>query len=148
MDVFEAAYRVAHDYRDGGAAGLARKMGVHSGTFLNELNQNQETHKLGLGTAVRMSTAADDTRILDAFADTMGRITLPAPPLTFPCDTELIALLLQRDRKAGEFARVIEAALADGRITRAEVPAIRVWGLQLIRAVTEIMVRMESAAHD
>ena len=42
MDVFEAAYRVAHDFRPDGAVGLARRLGKNPGTLLNKLNPHHQ----------------------------------------------------------------------------------------------------------
>lgn len=44
MDVLHAAYVVAHEFKPKGAVGLAAKLGVNPGTFLNRVNPEQETH--------------------------------------------------------------------------------------------------------
>lgn len=148
MDVFEAAYRVAHDYQPAGAVGLARALGKNPGTLLNEINPHQETHKLGLGDAVLMSTATGDTRILEAFAATLQHVVVPLPAKGFACDTELIALILKRDQKAGEFARTLDAALADGRISRAEAQQLKHWGLKMVQSMMQLITRLEGMADD
>lgn len=148
MDVFEAAYRVGHDFRPDGAVGLARLMGRNPGTLLNKLNPNQETSTLGLGDAVLMSTISGDPRILEAFALTMKRGVFELPQPGFPCDTDLISLVLRRERKQGEFARVLEAALGDGRISRAEAVELSRWGRLVIQRWVELITRLESIGDD
>lgn len=148
MDVFEAAYRVAHDFEPNGAVGLARLMGKNPGTLLNKLNPHQETHLLSLADAVQMSTITGDRRVLEAFADTLGCGVFPLPRGGFACDAELIGLILQRDVKVGEFGRVLDRALADGRINRAEGRALRRWGLEVITAVMELVSRLEAMSDD
>lgn len=146
MDPLTAAHKVAHDFRDGGAVALARLMTKNPGTFLNELNPDQEGHKLGLATAVLMTELADDNRVIESWAQQRGLMVLPVPADHFPHDTELIALLLKRDRKAGEFARVIDEALENGEISHHEAALIRAWGHRLIASVMELVVRLESIA--
>lgn len=148
MDVFDAAYRVAHDFRPDGAAGLARKLGKNPGTFLNKLNPGQETHKLTLEEAVLVSTATGDRRILEAFAATLGCGVFELPAAGWACDSELISLLLRRDQKTGEFARVLDRALEDGRICRAEARELRLWGMRVVQTMVELVARLESMCHD
>lgn len=148
MDVFEAAYRVAHDFQPNGAVGLARLMGKNPGTLLNKLNPHQETHLLSLADAVQMSTITGDTRILQAFADTLGCAVFALPDGGFACDAELIGLILKRDQRNGEFARALDRALADGRISRAEARELRRWGLTVITSVMELISRLEGMSDD
>lgn len=143
MDAMIAAYRVAHDYKPGGAVGLARKLGVSTGTFLNEVNPEQETHKLGIGRAVAMSVAAGDARILHAFADTLGYIAIPKPDLSNVSDGALLDLFLARDEAGGCFAATVRESLADGDISPAELEAIRESAYRLAASLLEIVSRLE-----
>lgn len=143
MNVLDAAYRVAHDFRPDGAVGLARQMGVASGTFLNEVNPEQETHKLGLGRAVAMSIAANDFRILLAFADTCGFLAIPKPDLSDVSDQALLDLWLARDEAAGRFAETVRRAIDDGSINAAEFSAIKSTAFRYAAAVLEIVARLE-----
>lgn len=148
MDIFEAAYRLAHDYKPGGAVGLARVMGKNPGTLLNKLNPQQETHALSLADAVQLSTLTGDRRILEAFADTLGCAVFELPQGGFACDAELIGLILRRDVKVGEFGRALDRALADGRVSGAEARELRRWGLAVITAVMELIGRLEAMSDD
>lgn len=148
MDVFDAAYRVAHDFKPDGAVGLARIMGENPGTFLNRLNPNQETHELKLGQAVRMSVAARDRRICEAFADTLGAVVVPLPPKALVCDVDLLTLLLDRDSEQGRFAAELARALEDGRIDRREAEQLRVWALRSIVSLMGLVSRLEAMADD
>lgn len=142
MDVFDAAYRVAHDY-PGGAVALARVLGKNPGTFLNEVNPGQETHKLGMGDAVAASIAARDFRILRAFADACGHLAFPKPPLGGVSDEALLDLFLKRDAALAAFASVIRQALEDGAISEREFRAIRAAGNEYAATVLEIVARLE-----
>lgn len=143
MDVFNAAYRLAHDFRPDGAVGLARKLGINQGTFLNQLNPNTETHGLSLARALQMSVFTGDRRILAAFAAEMGCAVVSLPDLRRKSNRDLLALMLQRDREVGEFAQQVETALADQRISPRELEAIRSAGMEAVGAFLELMARFE-----
>lgn len=144
MDVLYAAYRVAHDFDPPhGAVGLAKKMGIPAGTFLNELNPEAETHKLGLGRAVAMSVAANDARIAHAFADTCGLIAFPKPDLSNVSDAALLDLWLAHAEADGRFAEAVRHALADGSVSEQELSAIRATAYGCAAAALEIVARLE-----
>ncbi|MDD2664406.1 MAG: phage regulatory CII family protein [Dechloromonas sp.] len=143
MDVLRAAYLVAHDFEPSGAVGLAKKMGVPVGTFLNELNPEQETHKLGLGRAVAMSVAAGDVRILHAFADTCGCVAFPKPNLSNVSDEALLDLFLARDEAIGRFAEVVRRALSDGSVSAAELEEIKETAYHSAASLLEIVARLK-----
>lgn len=148
MDVFEAAYRVAHDYqggaaKKGGAVQLAIKMGQNPGTFLNRLNPDQETHKLWLGDAVQMQVVSGDHRILHAMAATLGEVCHPLPDLTDVSDQALLDLICRIGTEGGEFYQAINAGLNRTRFARADYERTREEGLQFIAAIAETMARLE-----
>lgn len=143
MDVFEAAYRVAHDFRPDGAVGLARNLGENPGTLLNKLNPHQETHHLTLGEAVAMSIASGDVRIAQAFAWEVGGAFVRLPPAAAASDLELLTLMLQRDEAGGRFAQTVEQCLEDGRISARDWQAIRDAGVTYVSAFMALMQRFE-----
>jgi hypothetical protein len=143
MDIFDAAYRVAHDFPERGAVGLALKIGKNPGTFLNEVSGTVETAKLGLATAVAMSVAADDPRILHAFADAMGFVAIKRPsPHDDASDQALLDLFLSRDIRAGSFAKAVASAIEDGHISRDEMADIQERAYQAAQAIFDIRSRL------
>lgn len=145
MDLFEAAYRVAHDYRDGeqqGAVALARKMGKHPGTFLNEVNPAQDSHKLGLGDAQVMQLIANDHRIAQAMATNLGGAYFRLPDLSDLSDVALLEVLGRCGAELGDLFRSVNASLADNRISRADFARIEGEGMEAIAAVAEALARM------
>lgn len=142
MDVMDAAYRVAHDFKPNGATGLARQMGLPAGTFLNRVNPEQETHSLPLGMAVAMSVASDDFRILHAFADTCGFVAFKKPDFSRVSDASLLEIVLKRDREEGEFAAVLAAALENGQVSPGEFMAIQSEGYEAAAALLELVERV------
>lgn len=144
MDVLDAAYRVAHDFPDRGAVGLAARLDKNPGTFLNELAAGCETAKLGLGTAVAMSLATGDPRILHAFADALGYVAVCRPdPAAEASDSALLDLFLSRDSLLGEFGLVVQQALADGRISAEEMGDIKRRAYAAVAAIFDIRARLQ-----
>jgi len=117
MDVFEAAYRVAHDFRPDGAVGLARRLGK--------------------------SIASGDARIAQAFAWEMGGVFVKLPTRAGASDLELLTLMLQRDEAGGRFASTVEQCLEDGRISARDWQAIRDAGVGYVSAFMALMQRFE-----
>lgn len=143
MDVLRAAYLVAHGFKPDGAVGLAKVMGIPAGTLSNEVNPEQETHKLGLGRAVAMTVASGDFTILHAFADTCGHLAFPKPDLSNVSDSALLDLFMARDEAAGAFAQAVAAALADGQISHKEFSRIKERAYRHAASVLEIVARLE-----
>lgn len=142
MDVMHAAYLVAHGFKPDGATGLARKIGAPAGTFLNRVNPEQDTHFLPLPMAVAMSIAANDFRILHAFADTCDHLAFPKPDLSKVSDTSLLEMILKRDRELGQFAQALSDALESGDISPAEFARIEQEGYDAAAAQLELIERV------
>lgn len=142
MDVFEAAYRVAHDFR-GGAVALAKQLGKNPGTFLNEINPATETHKLGLADATLMQVVSGDHRILYAMGATLGEVCFPLPDLSNVSDAALIEHLTRIQTESGHFHQALHDALAnDGRFDRSEYAHIQEEALQWIATIAEAVERV------
>lgn len=143
MDILDAAYRVAHDFPERGAVGLAARLDKNPGTFLNELSPGCETAKLGLGTAVAMSLATGDARILHAFADALGFVAIRRPDLSADAsDQALLDLFLSRDIQVGQFSQAVQLALADGRVSPDEMRLIRDEAYQAVQTIFDIRTRL------
>lgn len=148
MDVFQAAYRVAHDFeggatKGGGAVKLAEKMGQNPGTFLNRVNPETETHHLYLSTAVQMQVITHDHRILYAMAGTLGEVCFKIPDLKNVSDNALLELVLKIGKEGGEFFVAVNNGLDHKKFSRQDYLQIREEGLQYIAAIAETMARVE-----
>lgn len=117
-DPLEAARRVAQDY-PGGIAALARKLGRNPQVLAHQLNPEQEHHNLGLATAVAMTDAAEDERILDSWAALRGKVLVSVPDGSVG-DEELFDSVLLLDQLKGDFAQHLVNARRDGVIDPAE----------------------------
>lgn len=142
MDVFEAAYRVAHDFK-GGTVALAARIGRNPGTLLNEVNPACETAKLGIGEAAAMTAAANDPRIPAAMLAAINYTAVPLPDYERVSDGALLDLFLNRDSELGEFAAVVRQALDDGEISAREFELIEAEGLQAVTAFLTLIGRLK-----
>lgn len=143
MDVIEAAYRVAHDYRPNGAVGIAPRIGKSAGTLLNELNPHQESHKLGLLTATAMQAASGDHRILHAMAHTLGEVCFPVPDLSNVSDAALLEMLAKIGQEGGDFYRELNIALEDKRFSREDFATVKREAMEFIAAIAQAIARIE-----
>lgn len=146
--VTDAAYHTVHDY-PGGAPSLAPRLGIKSPRVLdNKVNQNCETHHLTLAEAVKLVDFTGDLRILEAMAERVGQLLLPLPQLDLVSDTALLETYTNLFKEVGEFSAVFHDALADGRITRAEIDRMRKEMHDSFRAGEELLARAEALVDD
>ncbi len=148
MDVFDAAYRVAHDFRSPangrkGLAELARVLAVNAGTLQNKVNPHQETHHLTLAEAVQITVAAGDRRILEAFASTVGCVVVPVPDQRAVSDAALLELMNRMLAEQGQFAAAFNDGLYDGRFSPGEYLRLHGEAMQFVAAVLELLGRIE-----
>lgn len=145
--VFDAAYRLAHEFPAGGAMGLARVLGQHPGVFLNKINPAQERHRLSLNDVVAMSVASGDARIVQALCWVMGGFFVARPSSSGSSDLELLTLWLQKKQKDGVFAGVVERCYADGDISEADWQEIRAAGMLFMGSFLDLLYRFEGLKH-
>jgi len=146
--VTDAAYNTVHDH-PGGAPVLAVRLGVASPRVLdNKVNPNCGHHKLTLDEAVKLIDFTGDLRILQAMAERAGQLLIPLPVLDNVSDTALLETYTNLFKEVGEFSAVFHDALADGRITRAELERMRKEMHDSFRAGEELLSRAEQLVDD
>ena len=146
--VTDAAYHTVHDY-PGGAVSLAPRVDIKSPRVLdNKVNDRCESHHLTLKEAVKIVDLSGDLRILDAWEERVGRVAIPLPQLEFVSDTALLETYTNYIKEGGEFAAAFHDALADGKITRAEIENMRKEMHDTFRAGEELLNRAEQLVDD
>lgn len=147
-----AIYRTVHEYRNGrhrGAAALAMMVGANAGTLANKANPAMETHQLGLRESIPVQRIAGDFRILHTYAAALGHVAVPESGDYADCsDIELLDVYAKWHADLGAKCAAIRAALADGRMTRAEYRAIREASDQAARTRMELLGRLEALIDD
>lgn len=143
--VLDAARCVAEDY-PGGAHALAARIDKPGSTFAHEL-AGAGGAKLGLKTALQMSTRTGDMRILNAFAAECGAMVLPLPVLSIDAGDDALQMMGDMAREFADVAVAYSAALADGNVTANELANLgRQWGE--LEVVAQRMLAHAQALHE
>lgn len=145
MDVLTAAYNVVADY-PGGALALAPQLGKSASSLSHELNRNYPTAKLGLHDAVKISVLTGDHRVLTAFAAECGCLVVPIAS-NAGGEAETLEALGQLAREFADVVATTGAAMADGRVTAAELDHMEREVGDLV-AVAQRVLQLARARHE
>lgn len=115
MNVMDAAYNVVNDYA-GGSASLGPRIDKNPTTLSHEVAK-VGTAKFGLETAVKVTVATKDYRILEAFATECGRMVLPVPELLTSSGDDCLVRLGEVLRESGDVVAALTKSLEDGTIS-------------------------------
>lgn len=142
-----AKYDLVHQFR-GGAVALAARAGMNAGTLSNKVNPSVETHHLTVDEGVRLQNIAGDFRLLHAEAEALGHVAIRVADWQGVSDTELLDALLLYHQELGETAAALRSALDSGRITRAHCDTVRREAFEDMRALCELLARLEGLVRD
>jgi len=143
----QAAWATVHEYSNGhqqGAPLLAPLVGKTPATLCNEVNPAVTTHKLGVADAVMLMHATRDYRILQACAQTLHHLVIALPDFAPVSDVELLNKFAGWQSALGVTCHVIQQALEDGEITRAELDDVRGRAQDHMQRFFEFLSRMET----
>ncbi|RKU03373.1 hypothetical protein C7H84_09550 [Burkholderia sp. Nafp2/4-1b] len=124
MNITDAAYAVVHDY-PGGSESLAPRVGLSGAMLRNKVNPNNETHKLTLVEAGRLTEVSNDDRILAAWARERGYVLVKIPAPENCSDGEIVELMAKSWETNGEIGREIVRTFEDGSVERHEVLRVK-----------------------
>lgn len=143
MSIMDAARNLAENY-PGGVAALAPRIEKNETTLRHELHETG-TAKLGLRTAVQLTTRSKDLRILNAFAAECGAMVLLLPAAL---DVEDDATMRDLAALAREFADVVQevtGAVADGAVTANELARVQAQWADLVGAGQRMLQHLQAA---
>jgi hypothetical protein len=143
LGVLDAAFNVAHDFKPGGAAGLARAIDYNPITLSHEV-KGQGGAKLGLATAVKITQRTGDLRILNAFAAECGAMVLLLPEAL---DIETSRAMQDLAAMAKEFGDVVQAAakaLEDNKVNQNELAEVRKQWSELVAVGQRMLAGIEA----
>lgn len=135
----EAAASIASDFN---VSDIARAMAKSPTTLSNKLNTNIDSHVLTLQEAIAIQHITGDSRILNAWAYSLGKTVIDLPEVGLS-DDELADQVLHLQETAGDFAKSVRLARADGIITQTEFDGIQKRALETIVAVLHITAELE-----
>lgn len=125
--VLDAARNLADDY-PGGCQALGPRIGKPGFSLSHEL-KGSGTAKLGLLTAVQMTTRTGDLRILNAFAAEAHCMVLPLPEALALDGCQAMAHVANVAAEFNDVVQAFVAAVSDGKVSANELAAIRrQWG--------------------
>lgn len=143
MDVLTAAFNVGHDFK-GGVVALAPQIGKNDSTLNAELAQVGNA-KLGLHTAVKMTLASGDLRILDAFNLACGRMSFPLPEMLDLESKDCIQALATASREFSELCtEVLQSITDDGKINDNERERIHKEGGHTVSRIGSLMAAVDA----
>lgn len=149
----DAFFATVHDY-PGGCESLAPRMvsrdengnlrAMSAAVLRNKANTNCHTNHPTLDDADRVMGITGDYRILHALAANHAHVCLPVDHDTAPSDLAVLELVTHVWRSHGNVGAAVDAALADGRITAAEVAGIREAIYSNIATLQQMLGRIEA----
>lgn len=145
MNITDAAYATVHDY-PGGAASLAPRLGMPQAVLNSKVNPNTRTHHLMLEEALRVMVLTGDHRILRAQCDELGYLPPIPRQVVEVSDAALLETYTRLMSELGDFSREFHAALADGRITNAEIDRMEEEMREFMAAGEQLMQRARQIA--
>lgn len=127
--------------RDYNISEIARKMGKSATTLSNKLNENVDSHMLGLIEAEAIQLITMDFRILNAMALEAGKVLFDLPEARLN-ERELSMLSLMLIESQGELAKSIRTALDSKRITERDFAVIEKMALDSITSTLQIIAEL------
>lgn len=140
MNIQDVAYNVIHDY-PGGVPALAVRLGMSANVLQNKANPSQETHKLTLLEAAKISELTQDTRMADAMASLVGCVLIPMGRFEGISDMALLEVYTGMMAKIGTFSQDLSQSLADGKITKKEIDQLEADMYLVQQAGSELLNR-------
>src|SRR5690606_17565252 len=89
MNTTDAAYHTVHDY-PGGSESLGPRVGISPAVLRNKVNPNNETHRLALDEAQKITAVTGDHRMLQAWAHSEGFVLIRRPTGSVVCDVSVL----------------------------------------------------------
>lgn len=112
--VENAAYALVHATRDR-ARDIAERTGLKLQILINKVSPTCDRNHLMLSEAVLIQRASGDHRILQAMADELGYVCIPAPSQI--SDDDVAHALTSLCAEFGDYLRKIDESMRDERIT-------------------------------
>ncbi|ANN78923.1 hypothetical protein CAL26_09180 [Bordetella genomosp. 9] len=146
MNILDAAYATVHDY-PGGSESLGPRVNVSAAVLRNKVNPNNDTHHLTVAEAQRIVGVTGDMRMIEAWAREHGRVVVKVPGAD-ECvsDMDVLTEVVSMNVQVGHYMQAIHAALADGKVDKAEIATIREKAMETQAEVARLVACLEGMA--
>ncbi|MGJ9420450.1 phage regulatory CII family protein [Massilia sp. CMS3.1] len=145
MNHLDAFHKTVHG-APGGCEAIAPRMNMSAAILRNKANPNSATNKPTLDEADRLMGVTGVHDILHALAANHGYVCVRVEEGATAGDMAVLEMITQVWQTNGEVGTEINQALADGRITRAEVDRIREKVRRAECALESVVSRLEGMA--
>lgn len=145
MNVKDAFYKTVHN-AIGGCEALALRMGMSAGVLRNKANVNSVTNKPTLEEVDRIMGLTGDMSVLHALAANHSHVCIHVDPSAPASDLAVLELVTLVWRRNGDVGDEVSRTLADGRVERAEVEAVKAAVSRTNQAMQQLVARLEGMA--
>ncbi|TAN86147.1 MAG: hypothetical protein EPN14_00565 [Gallionella sp.] len=114
-NLIDAAQRIGMGY-PGGIPALAGRMGKHVRVLQAKLSPINDTHHLSLMEALEIQLMTGKADVLHAMATELGFVAVPLP-VPGASSGDLLRSVTRMMAEVGDYAREVERALGDGRVS-------------------------------
>lgn len=146
MNILDAFHATVHGDKHGGCEAIAVRMGMNAGVLRNKANPNIATNHPTLEEADRLMGLTGDHRVLHALARNHGYVCVRMDEGNNASDVAVLELVAKVMCTEGEVGKQMYDALADGRVTRAELARIRTAVKDAECALEQLLARAEGMA--
>lgn len=145
MDVQLAFYRTAHGYK-GGTDALGPLLGMSGAVLRNKANPNNASNKPLLADADLIMGITGSYLILHTLAANHGHVCYQLDSDVQPSDLAVLELITHLWRAHGDVGRAVDDTLADGRVDRHELEAVKAAVYKTIGCMQTMVQRLEDMA--
>jgi hypothetical protein len=139
-----ANYDLVHAFADGkrrGAAALAPRLGMPPGTLSNKVAPDNDAH-LSPEQWIAAMLASGNFAPLRVAAHQCHHAAFALPDMANVSDMELLDACLKAAREFGDLANAVQAAIADGDVTPAEMRRVQKELIESVAANFELVARL------
>lgn len=145
MNHLDAFYNTVHS-APGGCEAVAPRMGMSAAILRNKANPNAPMNKPTLDEADRLMGLTGNYEILHALAGNHGHVCVRIEDALAPGDMAVLDMMALVWQTNGDVGAEVQRALADGKVTQAEMADIRAAARRAQRAIETIVAGLNGMA--
>lgn len=142
-NITQAIYDTVHQYKPGGARGLAEKLGVRPGIFNNKCDPNFPDALPNISEIVEIIKETKNPDILHVLAAELSYVCVKIEDWSGVADMELLDAWAEWDAERGETVQEIRDSLSNSVITKKEFEKIKSEMFEDFQKELELLTRLE-----
>jgi hypothetical protein len=145
MNILDAFYKTVHQAA-GGCEAIAVRLGMSAQILRNKANPNNSANRVLLEDADQVMGITGDVRVLHALAANHSHVCIRVDPAASSSDLAVLELVVQVMTGNGEVGAEVNRTLADGRVERHEIAAVKAAVYRSNQAMQQLVERLEGMA--